>query len=140
MTTFASFRRFLLEPQLLLEMLRFGLMGAASAGIYFVFFIPLQWCCPKPLWLIGAVAYLLSMVANYLLQRNYTFRSNRAHRQAVGRYIVVQGVGLGINSGLLELATTRAHISLWLTQCVSVVCVAVWSYGAQKLWVFLGKN
>lgn len=125
---------------LLLEMIRFGLMGATSAGIYLVFFVPLRWVIPSRLWLASGVAYLLSMVVNYLLQRNYTFRSDRPHQEAVVRYLVVQFVGLGLNSLVLEVAHHHLRFPLWPSQGFAIICVAIWSYLAQKVWVFVGKR
>ncbi|MGC4068747.1 MAG: GtrA family protein [Polyangiaceae bacterium] len=119
------------------EMFRFGVMGLTSTGIYLLLFVPVRWLIPEPLWLIGAIAYLLSMFANYVLQRNVTFRSQRRHQEAVSRYVVVQLIGLALNAGLLELIVTRLKHPLWFGQSVSVVLVALWSYGAQKFWVFM---
>jgi putative flippase GtrA len=133
-------RRFSLGRPLLLEMLRFGLMGATSAGIYLVFFMPMRWAFPIRLWVAATIAYLLSMVVNYLLQRNFTFRSKRPHQEAVARFLVVQLLALGLNAVMLELLTTRAKLSLWLAQGIAIVGVAVWSYVAQKVWVFFGKH
>lgn len=129
-----------LSRALIFEMVRFGLMGATSAGIYFIFFIPLNLCLPGRLWLTSSTAYLLSMVANYVLQRNYTFRSKRPHQEAVARFLVVQLAGLALNSGVLELLHGREHWSLWPAQAVAIVGVALWSYVAQKIWVFVGKR
>jgi len=135
-----ALRRFELKRPLLLEMFRFGLMGATSAGIYLVFFVPLRWLLPIRLWVPATIAYLLSMVANYVLQRNFTFRSNRPHQQAIARFLVVQLIGLGLNAFALELLTTRAHWPLWFAQGVAIVAVAGWSYVAQKVWVFFGSH
>jgi putative flippase GtrA len=115
-------------------------MGATSAGIYLVFFIPLRWLLPSRLWIDATIAYLLSMLANYVLQRNFTFRSRRPHQEAVTRFLVVQLLALGLNNVVLELGTTRAQWSLWFAQGVAIVGVAIWSYVAQKLWVFFGKH
>ena len=121
-------------------MIRFGIMGATSAGIYLVFFIPLRWVVPTRLWVAATIGYLLSMVVNYVLQRNYTFRSNRPHQEAMGRYLVVQLMGLALNATVLELLTMRVKLSLWLAQGIAIAGVAVWSYVAQKLWVFFCKH
>jgi putative flippase GtrA len=121
-------------------MIRFGLMGATSAGIYLVFFIPLRWVLPSRLWIDATIAYLLSMVANYVLQRNFTFRSRRPHQEAVTRFVVVQLLALCLNNVVLELGTTRARWPLWFAQGVAIVGVAIWSYVSQKLWVYFGKH
>lgn len=119
------------------ELMRFGAMGLASTGIYLAFMIPLRWALGEPLWLVSGIAYLLSMAINYLLQRTVTFRSQRRHQEAVTRFIVVQLIALGLNSCLLELLVKRMHHPFWLGQTVAVFVTAVFSYGAQKAWVFM---
>jgi putative flippase GtrA len=123
-----------------LELVRFGATGLMSVGVYLCCLAPLTKALPGRLWLAGAVAYVLSMVANYVLQRNFTFRSTRRHHEAVSRYLVVHAVAIGINSGLLHVLTVSLKSSLWIAQGAAVVCVAIWSYTAQKLWVFIGHR
>ncbi len=123
-----------------LELIRFGAMGALSVGIYLVCLVPLTWLLPGLLWLAGALAYLLSMAANYVLQRHVTFRSSRQHREAVSRYLVVHAVGMGLNAGILHVVATLAEFPLWFAQGAAVGCVAIWSYGAQKYWVFMDQR
>jgi putative flippase GtrA len=140
MANASSLPRLVPSRPLLLEMLRFGLMGAMSAGIYLLFLVPLTNAIPKRLWLAATIAYLLSMGANYLLQRNFTFKSKRPHQQTILRFIVVQTIGLGLNAAVLEYTASYAHWPMWMAQGAAVFCVAVWSYGAQKIWVFVGQG
>jgi putative flippase GtrA len=125
-----------------LEMIRFAIMGLASTGIYLVIMAVLKWgmsmlAMSVKLWLLAMVAYLLSMAANYVLQRRVTFRSQRRHREAISRFLAVQLIGMALNSGLLELAVMHLRMSFWLAQFIVCAIVAVWSYGAQKFWVFM---
>lgn len=123
-----------------LELIRFGATGLFSVALYLGCLVPLNYVLPNLLWLAAALAYGASMVANYLMQRNFTFRSNRRHEETVVRYLLVHAVAMGLNSGVLELLIRRLSVSLWLAQGTAVVCVAIWSYSAQKLWVFLGRG
>jgi putative flippase GtrA len=136
----AAERRYMPSRTLLLEMVRFGIMGATSAGVYLALLIPITHLLRTRLWLAATIAYVLSMAINYVLQRNYTFKSERPHQEAVTRFVVVQSIGLALNAGVLEYAATYAHWPLWMAQGAAVSCVAVWSYGAQKVWVFVGER
>jgi len=89
---------------------------------------------------VSAVAYAASMVVNYLLQRSFTFRSERPHRQAVGRYALVHGVGITLNAAMLEVLVGWMRFSLLIVQGAAVVIVAIWSYLAQKVWVFVAVD
>jgi putative flippase GtrA len=119
------------------EMFRFGVMGLLSTALYLVIMMPLKWFITAQLWLIAVIAYLLSMAVNYVLQRNITFRSKRSHEEAVTRFLVVQLIGLGLNAGILDLLVTRRHYVFWFGQGVAVIVTSLWSYGAQKCWVFM---
>jgi putative flippase GtrA len=99
------------------------------------------------------------MTLNYSLQRNYTFRSLLAHGRAGSRYVTVQLGGLVMNSALLELLLGQrlldASLGLglsasgpslallpWSTlrvliaQGISLGVTTVYSYVAQRTWVF----
>ncbi len=119
------------------EMVRFGLMGLSSTGIYLVILAAIKCWYQEPLWLISAVAYLVSMAANYVMQRKVTFRSKRRHEEAVVRFVVVQLIGLGMNAGILDVLVTRKQLPFWLGQSLAVLVTSVWSYGAQKFLVFM---
>lgn len=122
------------------EMFRFGVMGALSTVLYLSIMLPLKWLITAQLWLVAVIAYLLSMTVNYVLQRNITFRSNRRHQEAVTRFVVVQLIGLGMNALVLDQLVTRRHYPFWFGQSVAVVLTSIWSYGAQKVWVFMHRG
>jgi putative flippase GtrA len=119
------------------EMFRFGVMGALSTALYLSIMLPLKWLITAQLWLVAVLAYLLSMAVNYVLQRRITFRSHRRHQEAVTRFVVVQLIGLGLNALVLDQLVTQRHYPFWFGQGVAVVLTSIWSYGAQKVWVFM---
>jgi len=118
------------------EMLRFGFVGIVSNGVYFSVLPLLTFVFDAVLWLAGAIAYASSVLVNYLLQRSLTFRSQRAHRQAGPRYLVVQAVALGLNSLLLGLLVTRMGLHFVIGQGAALVVTTAWNYLCQKFWVF----
>lgn len=115
------------------ELIRFGTVGAATAGLY-VLLLWLFRSLDLPLPLAAAAAYALGVTFNYGLQRIWTFRSEVPHRRALPRFLFVHGAGLALNSATLAVLT--GALPLWASQSVAVALIAVWSYGAQKLWVF----
>jgi putative flippase GtrA len=120
----------------LAEMVRFGLVGVLTNVVYFGALGVLTFTTALPLWLAGGLSYALSMVVNYLVQRRATFRSERAHVKAGPRYLVVQLIGLCLNSLLLDVLVTRLGVHLLAGLAVALAVVMLWSYLAQKLWVF----
>lgn len=119
-----------------LEVMRFGIVGALSTGLYLLILYPTKQYVPGPLWLVSAIAYFMSMAVNYAAQRRVTFRSDRRHQEAITRFIVVQLTALVINSVILDILVQRAGYPFWFGQGVAVGATSVFSYVAQKIWVF----
>ena len=140
------------------EAARFGLVGVLSNVVYFGALWLLRTLL-VPWWLAASVAYALSMLLNYALQRTFTFRSTRSHGQAARRYVVVQLTGLAINSAILEILLGRhvldhmlgpewsafaitlpglpaLPLRVALAQGFSLAVTMACSYVAQRYWVF----
>jgi putative flippase GtrA len=124
--------------ELFFEIVRFGVVGLTSVGIYFGL-----------LWLFGALtalslviratlAYGLGIIFNYVVQKSFTFRSATHHQHAGPRYMVVQLGGMAINSVALWLGVDVAHWWFPAVQFGAIGLTAIWSYGGQKFWAFQG--
>jgi putative flippase GtrA len=117
------------------EVLRFGFSGLASVGAYLgCLHVLIRFI--DQLWLAGAIAYVLSMLVNYTLQRKLTFKSDRSHGQAAPRYLLVHAVGVAITGTTLEVGVSVLGFPLAIVQIVGVLLAAGWSYVGQKTWVF----
>jgi putative flippase GtrA len=122
------------------EALRFATVGTASAGVYFALLWLLAVVTRLSLTLRAALAYGISIIFNYIVQRSFTFRSVRQHQHAGPRHVVVQLGGLAINSAVLWLGVEIEH---WWAPAVQVGAIAlttVWSYLGQKFWAFQGPR
>lgn len=118
------------------ELIRFGSVGVACAGIYFVLLAALTRFFDLPMALRAACSYVPCMLANYLLHRSFTFQSDKRHSHGGPRYVVVQLGGMLINSGVLWLGVDRAAWPYVPVQLVALGMMASWSYLGQKLWTF----
>jgi putative flippase GtrA len=118
------------------EALRFATVGTASAAVYFALLWLLALVTRLSLTLRATMAYAISIIFNYIVQRSFTFRSARQHQHAGPRHVVVQLGGLAINSAVLWLGVEVEH---WWAPAVQVGAIAlttVWSYLGQKFWAF----
>jgi len=86
--------------------------------------------------LASALAYLISSVANYLLNYYFTFSSGAGHRVAIFKFAVVVAFGLGINSGLMFLLTKFSNIHYVIAQMLSTSVVLIFNYLAHKNWTY----
>ncbi len=118
------------------QLVRFGAVGVLSTLIYFALFGVVSLIDGLPTWLRGALAYGPSIIANYALQRTFTFRSQRSHTKAGPRHLAVQLGGMAINSGLLWLLVDWWRLAYWPSQFGAFVVMTAWSYLGQRYWAF----
>lgn len=118
------------------QALRFGLVGALTALIYFALFAALHEVAGLGLLASICIASAVAIVFNYLGQYSFSFRSARRHRVALGRYAVLMAVlvtGNSIGVGALS--------SIWLVpplvaQLAVLPVVALLSFLVQRAYVF----
>jgi putative flippase GtrA len=118
------------------EFVRFIGAGLMSNVVYFGSLGALLAVFQEPLWLHAGVAYLLSTVANYLLHYTITFRSSSQHGLAIRRYVPVQAVALALNSWILYFLVSHLGLHYIFGQAVAIVITTIWSYLANRNWVF----
>jgi len=118
------------------ELLRFGVVALICGGLYFALLTALEALTPWSVALRAALAYLPSVLVNYLLQRSFTFRSRRHHMVAGPRFVAIQLGGMAINSGGLWVGIEVLGWSFALAQTVSIAALGAFSYLGQKLWAF----
>ena len=125
-----------LGPFQLGELIRFGSVGFTTLGLYAVLMWLLDATLDAPMVVRATISYIPCILANYLLQRAFTFRSQKQHVLAGPRYIIVQLGGLIINSGVLWLTVDVEHWPYWAGQAAALAGMATWSFVGQKFWAF----
>jgi len=118
------------------ELIRFGSVGFTTLGLYAVLMWILSATLDAPMVVRATISYIPCILANYLLQRAFTFRSQKQHVLAGPRYIIVQLGGLIINSGVLWLTVDVEHWPYWAGQAAALAGMAAWSFVGQKFWAF----
>jgi putative flippase GtrA len=118
------------------ELLRFGSVGLASSAVYFALLWLVTRLTSWPAGISGTIAYALSIVVNYVLQKSFTFKSDRRHQQAGPRYLLIHLGGMLLNGGFLWLGVDLAGWSYIPVQLAAMVVVTIWSYLGQRFWAF----
>ncbi len=78
-------------------------------------------------------------VINYILNYSFTFQSNKKHSEAFAKFIMVAGVGFGLNALFMSVFT---HIFGWFylaAQIITTLLVLVWNFIGNRLWTFAHK-
>jgi putative flippase GtrA len=130
----------LLDRDFQAEIVRFGIVGVSSVGFYLLVLYLVTEAAGLALLPASIIAYLIAIVWGYTFQRIWTFRSSRSHLVAAPLFVLVQGVGIVINTVMLHVLVERVGLDFAPAQLISVACIAVWTYSAQKFWVFFDAS
>lgn len=128
---FAAFVRHIMS----LRLVRFGIVGLCATMAYYLLgllFVPVF---GLPVLAGNSLAYALSFIISYLGQACWTFGANGSHWSQLPRFAATQGVGLLLNSGIVEICT-RIGLSYELAMIPAIVLVPVMVYIICRLWVF----
>lgn len=122
------------------ELLRYAVVGTSSLGVYLLLLFVITEAAGLKLLPASIVAYAIAIVWGYTFQRFWTFRSTRRHLVAAPLFVLVQGVGIVINTVALNVLVERAGMGFAPAQLIAVACIAVWTYSSQKFVVFVDSS
>jgi putative flippase GtrA len=116
--------------------LTFALVGLGGTGAHYALLVALvELAGADPL--IGATAgFVLGALVNYWLSHRVVFRSERAHAEALPRFLAVAVVGLIWTAVLMALFTRWLGLPYLLAQLVTTGILLFWHYAGNALWTF----
>ena len=114
---------------------RFIVIGLLSTGLYFGLLILFRPLIASTFWLT-AFCYGLAMCLNFLAQGFFTFEAKALSHRNLGRYIVMQGSALLLNSLAMALFVDRFGMPLLLSQVFVTGVITVMVYFVSKTWVY----
>lgn len=115
---------------------RFVMVGlAATVGHYAVLIALVEsgLATSVPATLAG---YLVGGVISYLLSRRHAFSSDRPHREAVWRFVLVASVGFLLTGFLMSLLHIGWGLHYLVAQVIVTGTVMLWSFLANRFWTF----
>lgn len=120
---------------------KFGMVGAATAAIYFL----VMWVADSMLGFnyISAVsvAYFISTTFHFLANRHFTFgAAKEQHGQQIIRYLVMWIFNYVITIAVVGVCVERFLLSPYIGVCVSVVFTMFTGYVLARYWVFKIKG
>jgi putative flippase GtrA len=117
------------------QLVRFALVGAVATGVQYVTLIVLV--REAGIWppVASAIGFVVSAAGNYLLNYYFTFRSRRSHGMAAAKFMALAGVGLAINSVLMQVLVGAGWHYILAQVCATVV-VFLWNFLGNSLWTF----
>jgi putative flippase GtrA len=75
-------------------------------------------------------------IVSYVLNRRFTFRSDRPHRSAVPRFLAVTAGGFVLNGFAMWLLNEQWEVPYLLAQVIATGTVLFWNFTANRFWTF----
>jgi putative flippase GtrA len=80
--------------------------------------------------------FLAGAAVSYLLNRRFTFRSDRPHRAAAPRFLAVSTGGFVLNGLVMWLLNEGWGVPYLLAQVIATLIVLFWNFTVNLLWTF----
>ncbi len=119
----------------LLELVRFGLVGASSTLIYLGVYAAAV-LAGVPFAAASVAGFLVSAGCGYVLHDRWTFRTNTPSRGGLSRWLVLQGTVLGLNILVLWVLVAQAGLDRLLAQVIVLPLLPLATYVLSRRRVF----
>ncbi len=128
----------LLRMPLLLQFVKFGIVGVSNTLIFFAVYTLLLKAFG--VWYVAAsgIGFAIGAVNGFLWNRAWTFRGHVGDALTPVRWFVVQTSGLLLNLGLVYLFVDGAGLDKLSGQAVTIAIVTVLTFFANRAWTFRG--
>lgn len=118
---------------------RYLIAGGLSFIVDFGLLALLRQVLDWPLWIATAVAFLVSFVFNYLVQRIFSFGSTTPHGVALVKYTALVAFNTVATVVIVDLVNQTA--AGWgAGKVLSTALTTVWNYFAYRYWVFRDRR
>ena len=122
-------------PRQLTAFFGVGVLAAAAHYGVLIALVESGAADPVPATLLG---YVAGGVVSYLLNRRFTYASDRPHGEAGWRFAVVAAVGFVLTGVFMHVFTDWLGARYLPAQIATTGIVLFWSFLAHKLWTFRG--
>ncbi|MBE9538846.1 MAG: GtrA family protein [Proteobacteria bacterium] len=120
------------------HLFRFGIVGATTAALYYGLLYAGVELLALDAVLSSSAAYIIVIVANYLMHYSWTFAVSSPHTTALKRYLVMTGCGFFINGLIMYIGVSVLQLNYLLIQAIAMGVVILWNFCLSSLWVFRG--
>ena len=123
-------------PPLPTRILRFLIVGAATAGVYALTTIALK---PFGLGIATAVGVVISALVSYIGNHAWTFEAEGAHRHYFPRFMIVIAAGIALNQLLIIVLVHRLQWSYMYVMAGFVVGMPILNFIFHSIYSFRRK-
>lgn len=123
--------------KLIKQILRFGVVGIIAFAVDYGLFLLLTEVCHIHYLLANIVAFLVSVIVNYILSVTFVFDvdKNRGVGAQFTFFTAMSAVGLGINELMLWLLSGLLPIPTSVSKLAATAVVMVYNFVTRKLFL-----
>ena len=122
--------------QVLIQFVKFGLVGVSNTVLTFVVYTLLLKVFGVWYLAASAIGFAIGATNGFLLNRRWTFSEHVGDTLTPVRWAIVQGCGLAVNEGLLYIFVHDARVDELLAQAFATVVVTVSTFFVNRAWTF----
>lgn len=112
-----------------LKIIKFGITGSAGMVIDF----GATWICKEKLkwnkYLSNSIGFVLAVINNYIINRNWTFKSNNPQWQSeFEKFFLFSVIGLLLNNIFVWLFHQKLKWNFYAAKLAATVIVFIWNF------------
>jgi putative flippase GtrA len=117
------------------RLLRFGTVGALNTLLTLISFLALT-RAGTPTVAASALAFAVGATNGYVLNRRWTFRSDRRGMQTMLRYVTVQALGAAVSAGGIALVSSDLAVQHLTAEAIVLPAATLTTYVLVRRVVF----
>ncbi|MCY0386286.1 GtrA family protein [Robbsia sp. Bb-Pol-6] len=118
------------------QLLRFASVGVVGTAVqYAILWLGVS-LLQTSAGVASAIGYIFGAIANYLLNRLFTFKSAGSHSATAPRYLVILVIGWSLNTALMAWWVDGAGWNAWFAQVVTTAIGLAFNFSASRWWAF----
>jgi putative flippase GtrA len=121
-------------PPMILQLVRFGLVGSTNTALTLATYAVLSGHAPVAL--AGAASWAVGAVNGFVLNRAWTFRGAARGVLPAARYAVVALAGSVLDAALVSIAVSEQHLPRFAGELAVLPPVTLLSFLLCRGWVF----
>jgi len=114
----------------------FAAVGGLCTGIQYLILVYLVSMHDWHATAASSLGFITSASVNYLLNYKITFRSRNPHASALPRFLVISGIGLGLNGVILQAGIAYTSVPYLWCQVAATVVVLCWNFVGSLKWSY----
>ena len=118
-----------------LQFIKFAVVGGAGTGVHYVVFLTLVMLLDVTPGIAAFVGAAFGAVVVYLLNRRYTFTTQRSHGDTLPRFAALSILGAVLNGAIVGWLS-KLGLNPLLAQIAATILVLFINFVVSKKWIY----